>query len=85
MTNTLILNALTLLANLIFGKDENGFSVYDRIVGVVKRWGEKQVTSADKRHGAMQDIDKLDGFAIGEQMTRLGIELAVRQLKLKGA
>lgn len=83
--NTLIIQAIGVLAGLIFGHDENGISVFDRIVGVVKRWGEKQVPNADKRHGAMSDIDKLDGFSIGEQMTRLGVELAVRLLKLKGA
>lgn len=81
----LIVHAIGVLAGLIFGHDENGISVFDRIVGVVKRWGEKQVPSADKRHGAMADIDKLDGFTISEQLTRLGIELAVRLLKLKGA
>jgi hypothetical protein len=50
----------------------------------VKRWGEKQVPGAEKRKGAMQDIDALDGFVISEQLTRLGIELAVRLLRLKG-
>lgn len=83
--NALVVQAIGVLAGLIFGSDENGISVFDRIVGVVRRWGEKQVPNADKRHGAMADIDKLDGFVIGEQMTRLGIELAVRLLKLKGA
>lgn len=83
--NTLIVQAIGVLAGLIFGHDENGISIFDRITGVVKRWGEKQVPSADKRHGAMADIDKLDGFTISEQLTRLGIELAVRLLKLKGA
>ena len=81
----LIIHAIGVLAGLIFGSDENGISIFDRIVGVVKRWGEKQVPSAEKRHGAMKDIDSLDGFSIGEQMTRLGIELAVRLLRLKGA
>jgi hypothetical protein len=82
--NALIVQAIGVLAGLIFGSDENGMSIFDRIVGVVKRWGEKQVPGADKRHGAMKDIDALDGFVISEQLTRLGIELAVRLLKLKG-
>lgn len=82
--NALIVQAIGVLAGLIFGQDENGISIFDRITGVVKRWGEKQVPSADKRHGAMQDIDALDGFVISEQLTRLGIELAVRLLRLKG-
>ena len=83
--NTLIVQAIGVLAGLIFGHDENGISIFDRITGVVKRWGEKQVPAAEKRHGAMADIDKLDGFVISEQLTRLGIELAVRLLRLKGA
>ena len=82
--NTLIVQAIGVLAGLIFGSDENGMSIFDRITGVVKRWGEKQVPSTDKRHGAMKDIDALDGFVISEQLTRLGIELAVRILRLKG-
>lgn len=84
--NTLIANAISLLAGLIFGNDENGISIFDRIVGVVKRWGEtKAATSSDKRHGALQEIDGLGGFKISESLARLGIELAVRLLKLKGA
>ena len=83
--NALVIKAIGVLAGLIFGSDENGISIFDRITGVVKRWGEKQVPSSEKRHGAMADIDKLDGFSISEQLTRLGIELAVRLLKLKGA
>lgn len=83
--NALIVNAIAILAGLIFGQDENGISIFDRIVGVVKRWGEKQVPGSEKRHGAMQDIDKLDGFVLSEQLSRLGVELAVRLLKLKGA
>ncbi len=82
--NTLIIQAIAVLAGLIFGPDENGISIFDRITGVVKRWGEKQVPGAEKRKGAMQDIDALDGFVISEQLTRLGIELAVRLLRLKG-
>lgn len=83
--NTLIVQAIGVLAGLIFGSDENGISIFDRITGVVKRWGEKQVPGSEKRHGAIKDIDALDGFVISEQLTRLGIELAVRLLKLKGA
>lgn len=83
--NTLAINAIAILAGLIFGQDENGISIFDRIVGVVKRWGEKQVPGSEKRHGAMQDIDALDGFVLSEQLSRLGVELAVRLLKLKGA
>ena len=86
--NTLIVQAIGVLAGLIFGADENGISIFDRIVGVVKRWGEKQVPAENagsiRRNGAIKDIDALDGFVISEQLTRLGIELAVRLLKLKG-
>lgn len=82
--NPLIIHAINILAGLIFGQDENGISIFDRIAGVVKRWGTAQVTGAEKRHGAMRDIDALDGFVISEQLTRLGIELAVRLLRLKG-
>ena len=83
--NTLIVQAIGVLAGLIFGHDENGISIFDRITGVVKRWGIKQVPGSEKRYGAMADIEKLEGFTISEQLTRLGIELAVRLLRLKGA
>ena len=88
--NTLIVQAISVLAGLIFGPDENGISIFDRITGVVKRWGEKQIPEdvenkgAVRRNGAIADIDALDGFVISEQLTRLGIELAVRLLRLKG-
>ena len=86
--NTLIVQAIGVLAGLIFGNDENGISIFDRITGVVKRWGEKQIPGdnpgAVRRNGAIKDIDALDGFTISEQLTRLGIELAVRLLRLKG-
>ena len=87
--NALVVQAIGVLAGLIFGSDENGISVFDRIVGVVRRWGEKQIpgdnANSQRRNGAIKDIDSLKGFTISEQLTRLGIELAVRLLKLKGA
>lgn len=81
---TLILSTIQFLAGLIFGKDANGISIFDRIVGVVRRWGEQQVPGAAKRYGAMQEIASLDGFALNENQTRLGVEIALLSERLRG-
>lgn len=89
--NAAIVNAIMLLGQILFKNDENGISIFDRIAGVVKRWGQKTLEGTPeevnkaRRAGAIKEIANLGGFTISESNIRLGIELAVRLLKLKGA
>lgn len=79
----IIKKAIEVLAGLLFGHDANGISVFDRIVGVVERWGEAVMPGSEKRHAAMEEIATLENVEpMSESLTRLGVELAVRLLKL---
>lgn len=73
--NTLITQAISVLAGLILGSD-----VFTRIVGTVERWAEKEISSAEKRHGVLNELEII-GLKLSESLARLGVELAVAYLK----
>lgn len=75
MANTVIAYLIGQLAGAILGSD-----VFTRVVGVVKRWAEKEISSAEKRHGVLAEIETI-GLKLTESLARLGVELAVQYLK----
>ena len=73
--NTVIAQAISLLASLILGSE-----VFARVLGTVERWAEKEIASAEKRHGVLDELQVI-GLQLTESAARFGIELAVQYLK----
>ena len=73
--NTVIAQAISLIASLILGSE-----VFTRILGTVERWAEKEIASAEKRHGVLDELHVI-GLQLTESAARFGIELAVQYLK----
>ena len=55
-------------------------SVFDRILGVVAAWAEKKISSAEKRHGVLDELEII-GIELTESSARFGVEMAVQYLK----
>ena len=63
------------LAGAILGAD-----VFTRILGSVERWAEKEISSAEKRHGVLDELEVI-GLELTESAARFGVELAVQYLQ----
>ena len=73
--NTIILQAINMLATLILGSD-----VFTRVLGVVQRWADKEISSAEKRAGVLDEIEII-GLKLSKSLANLAIELAVTYTK----
>ncbi len=73
--NTVIAQAISLIASLILGSE-----VFARVLGTVERWAEKEIASAEKRHGVLDELQVI-GLQLTESAARFGVELAVQYLK----
>ena len=73
--NSVIAFLISQLAGAILGGD-----VFTRILGTVERWAEKEIASAEKRHGVLDELEII-GLELTESAARFGIELAVQYLK----
>lgn len=73
--NGVIAFLISQLAGAILGGD-----VFTRILGTVERWAEKEIASAEKRHGVLDELEVI-GLKLTESAARFGIELAVQYLK----
>jgi len=73
--NSVIAFLISQLAVAILGSD-----IFSRIVGTVERWAEKEITSAEKRHGVLDELEVI-GLKLTESAARFGVELAVQYLK----
>ena len=73
--NTVIAQAISLIASLILGSE-----VFARILGSVERWAAKEIASAEKRHGVLDELEII-GLKLTESTARFGVELAVQYLK----
>lgn len=63
------------LAKIIIGSN-----AFNRILVLVEEWSHKQISSAEKRNGVLDEITVI-GLKLTESAARLGIELAVTYLK----
>ena len=63
------------LARIVIGTD-----AFSRILGIVERWSEEKISSAEKRDGVLNEIEVI-GLKLSESAARLGVELAVTYLK----
>lgn len=75
MVNPVVAWLISQLAAVILGSD-----VFTRILGVVERWAEKEIKSAEKRHGVLAEMETI-GLNLSESLARFGVELAVQYLK----
>ena len=73
--NSVIAFLISQLAAAILGSD-----IFSRIVGTVERWAQKEITSAEKRHGVLDELEVI-GLELTESAARFGVELAVQYLK----
>ena len=73
--NSVIAFLISQLAAAILGSD-----IFSRIVGTVERWAQEEITSAEKRHGVLDELEVI-GLNLTESAARFGVELAVQYLK----
>ena len=73
--NSVIAFLIRQLAAAILGSD-----IFSRIVGTVERWAQEEITSAEKRHGVLDELEVI-GLKLTESAARFGVELAVQYLK----
>jgi hypothetical protein len=73
--NPVIAFLISQLAAAILGSD-----IFNRIVGTVERWAEKEISGAEKRHGVLAELEVI-GLKVTESAARFGVELAVQYLK----
>ena len=64
-----------MLASLILGSD-----VFTRVLGVVQRWADKEISSAEKREGVLDEIE-IVGLKLSKSLANLAVELAVSYTK----
>ena len=59
-----------------------GADVFDRVLGAVERWADKEISSLEKQQGAKAEIEML-GIEVAGQWANWAIETAVALLKDK--
>jgi hypothetical protein len=75
MGNIVIKQAIQMLARLILGS-----GAFERIIAVVERWADKEISGAEKRDGVLDEIQVI-GLKLSKSVANLGVELAVQLLK----
>jgi len=73
----IITQAIHVLAGLILSSD-----VFQRILAVVERWADKEISGLDKHESVLNEIEII-GLNLAKWEANLGIELAVAYLKHK--
>ena len=75
MSNAIIAEAIKFLAGLILGSD-----TFTRVLGVIKRWDEKQIDGLEKKEGVLKEFEII-GLEFVGWVANLAIELGVAHLK----
>jgi hypothetical protein len=65
------------VVNLILGSD-----VFDRILGAVKLWSEKEISGLEKKAGVLAELEVI-GLKLTNTAANFGIEAAIQFLKAK--
>lgn len=73
--NAIIVQMISLLAGLIL---KDGY--FERVIGVVKRWQEKELSGAQKREGVIAEFEII-GLELTGFLANIATELAVGYLK----
>ena len=61
--------------NLILGS-----GILDRVVPIVSKWSEKQISGLEKQQGVVKELEII-GLGLTTSLTNLAVELAVQYLK----
>ena len=59
-----------------------GSSVFDRVLGAVERWSEKEISGLEKKEGVLAEIEII-GLKLTNSAANFAIEAAVQFLKAK--
>ena len=73
--NAIIVQMISLLANMIL---KQGY--FERVIGVVKRWQEKELSGAQKREGVLKEFEII-GLELTGFLANIATELAVGYIK----
>ena len=76
--NSVVAFVIKQLADVILGS-----AVFDRILGAVERWADKEISGLEKKAGVLAELEII-GLKLSESMANLGVELAVQYVKTKG-
>jgi len=77
MNSVLLAQAVKFLAELILGSD-----VFNRVIGVVQRWEQKQISGIEKKQGVLAEFEIL-GLNLTGSFANLAVELAVAYVGYK--
>lgn len=75
--NTLVSFLLKKVVDLILGSD-----IFDRVLGAVKRWSEKEISGLEKKAGVLAEVEVI-GLKLTNSAANFAIEAAVQYLKAK--
>lgn len=73
--NVIVIQAIQFVATILLGSE-----IFERILGAVQRWAEKELSGKEKRDGVLDELEVI-GIQIAESSARFGVELAVQYLK----
>ena len=75
MSSVIVTQMIALLANMIL---ESG--TFDRVVGVVQRWHDKEISNVEKREGVLKEFEII-GLNLTGWFANVALELAVGYVK----
>ena len=75
--NSVVLFLLKQVVDLLLGSD-----VFDRVLGVVERWAEKEISGLEKKQGAIAELEII-GLKLTESGANFAVEAAVQYLRAK--
>ena len=75
--NPIALFLLKQVVDLILGSN-----VFDRVLGAVERWAEKEISSLEKKQGVLAELEII-GLKLSESAANFAVEAAVQALKAK--
>lgn len=73
--NAVIVQLISLLAGMIL---PSGY--FERVVATVLRWKDKEIASAEKRHGVLAEFEII-GLELTGFLANIAVELAVGYIK----
>lgn len=75
--NPIALFLLKQVVDLILGSN-----VFDRVLGAVERWAEKEISSLEKKQGVLAELEII-GLKLTQSGANFAVEAAVQALKAK--
>ena len=75
--NPIIGFLLKQVVDIILGAD-----VFDRVLGAVERWADKEISSLEKKEGVLAELEVI-GLKLSKSGANFAVEAAVQYLKAK--